>query len=70
FGDFVYVVEKKTVHGKESQIVLQRIVKTGIQRGSEVQILSGLQAGELVVTGGQIKLHEGSPVEIPASGKV
>ncbi|MBU2808189.1 efflux RND transporter periplasmic adaptor subunit [Acidithiobacillus ferrooxidans F221] len=69
FGDFVYVVEKKTIHGKESQIALQRIVKTGIQRGSEVQILSGLRAGELVVTGGQIKLHEGSPVEIPASGK-
>ena len=69
FGDFVYVVEKKTVNGKEGQVAIQRIVKTGTQRGSEVQILSGLQPGELVVTAGQIKLHEGSPVEIRDSGK-
>ncbi|WP_123106218.1 efflux RND transporter periplasmic adaptor subunit [Acidithiobacillus sulfuriphilus] len=69
FGDFVYVVEKKAVNGKEGQVAIQRIVKTGTQRGSEVQILSGLQPGELVVTAGQIKLHEGSPVEIRDSGK-
>ncbi|WP_437560072.1 efflux RND transporter periplasmic adaptor subunit [Acidithiobacillus sulfuriphilus] len=69
FGDFVYVVEKKTVNGKEGQVAIQRIVKTGTQRGSEVQILSGLQPGELVVTAGQIKLREGSPVEIRDSGK-
>lgn len=69
FGNFVYVVEKKTVNGKEGQVAIQRIVKTGIQRGNEVQILSGVRAGEWVVTAGQVKLHEGSPIQIRDSGK-
>ena len=44
--------------------VHQALVKTGETRGNQVEILSGLRAGDQIVTAGQIKLHDGSPVAI------
>jgi len=44
--------------------VEQRFVTTGETRGDQVAVLSGLKAGETVVTAGQLKLHNGSPVFI------
>jgi membrane fusion protein (multidrug efflux system) len=39
-------------------------VKLGATRGDQVAVLSGIKAGEIVVTGGQMKLRNGSSVTI------
>jgi membrane fusion protein, multidrug efflux system len=66
YGDAVFVVEP---HGSDDQgkpryTVQQRFVKLGATRGDQVAIEDGLKAGEVVVTGGQIKLRNGSAVVI------
>jgi membrane fusion protein, multidrug efflux system len=66
FGDTVYVVEDKGSgpDGKPLKVARQTFVKTGATRGDQVAILSGVNAGEIVVTAGQNKLHNGSPIAI------
>jgi len=44
--------------------VQQRFVKTGPTRGDQVAVESGVAAGDVVVTAGQMKLHNGSAVVI------
>jgi membrane fusion protein (multidrug efflux system) len=39
-------------------------VKLGATRGDQVAVLSGIKAGEIVVTGGQMKLRNGSAIAI------
>jgi membrane fusion protein, multidrug efflux system len=39
-------------------------VTTGDVRGDQVAIVKGVDAGDTVVTGGQIKLRNGSPLKI------
>jgi membrane fusion protein (multidrug efflux system) len=56
YGSAVFIVRGGIVH--------QALVKTGETRGNQVEIVSGLQAGDQVVSAGQIKLHDGSPVAI------
>jgi hypothetical protein len=41
-----------------------RIIKTGARVGDEVEIISGLDSGEMVVTGGANNLSDGQPVVI------
>ena len=50
--------------GKPKLIVKQVFVKTGDTRGDQVAILKGVKEGDVVVTAGQVKLHNGSPVVI------
>jgi membrane fusion protein (multidrug efflux system) len=58
---FVY----KVVDGKAARVK----VRTGLRRGSQVEVTEGLQAGDVVVTAGQIKLREGAAVRIaPPAG--
>jgi membrane fusion protein, multidrug efflux system len=66
YGNIVYLVEKKgkDAKGNPRLIAKQVFVKTGDTRGDQVAILSGLKAGDTVVTSGQIKLRNGSPVLI------
>ncbi|WP_235263818.1 efflux RND transporter periplasmic adaptor subunit [Nitrincola sp. A-D6] len=45
----------------ENQVSLVPVT-LGSRRFGEVQILSGLEAGDIIVTAGQIKLHPGMPV--------
>ncbi len=40
-------------------------VEAGLYRGGKVEILNGVEAGDIVVTAGQIKLREGSEVTLP-----
>ena len=63
-GSFVFVVTpEKTVN--------QRNVTIGVQDGSNIQILSGLKAGDTVVVDGADRLRDGADVEIPnPSGKI
>jgi membrane fusion protein (multidrug efflux system) len=66
FGDIVYVLEEKgkDSNGKPILIAQQVFVKTGETRGDQITILKGLKKGDLVVTSGQLKLKNGTPVTI------
>ncbi len=66
FGDTVFVVSKNGVDdkGNPRQTVQQRFVKLGDTRGDQVAVLSGIKAGEIVVSGGQMKLRNGTEVTI------
>ena len=39
-------------------------VKLGLRQPGRVQILEGLNAGDLVVTDGQLKIRDGAPVSV------
>ena len=69
FGSSVYRIEKNGVDekGLPKLIAKQSIVITGALRGDQVAILSGISAGDTIVTAGQIKLHNGSPVTVDNS---
>ncbi len=64
YGATVFVVkrESKGPNGKPTLVAAQRFVTTGLTRGDQVAIVKGLQAGETVVTAGQLKLRNGSPI--------
>lgn len=49
---------------KPQHYVEQVLVTTGSKRGDQVAILTGLKQGETVVTSGQLKLKNGTPVNI------
>ena len=57
---FVY----RVVDGKAQRVE----VKTGARRGTRVEIVSGVQAGDVVVTAGQLKLRDGAPVQVVGAG--
>jgi membrane fusion protein, multidrug efflux system len=70
YGDTVYVVvdgKEKSADGKPQLIARQTFVTTGPTRGDQVAVLRGVGEGDLVVTAGQIKLHNGSVVMIDNS---
>jgi membrane fusion protein (multidrug efflux system) len=64
YGNTVYLVQKSGTDdkGKPKLTVLQRFVKLGETRGDQVAVLSGVAAGDEVVTAGQMKLRNGSSV--------
>ncbi len=65
YGDSIFVVSNlKSPKGDRYRGVLQRFVKLGGTRGDQVAILSGVQAGEEVVTSGVFKLRSGAAVQI------
>jgi membrane fusion protein (multidrug efflux system) len=69
YGETVFVVKKtgKGPRGKPKLIARQTFVTTGRVRGDQVAILKGIQVGDTIVTGGQLKLRSGSPVIIDNS---
>jgi membrane fusion protein, multidrug efflux system len=64
YGATVFIVtdEGKGADGKPKLTVKQRFITTGATRGDQVAIVKGVQAGETVVTAGQLKLRNGAPV--------
>lgn len=54
----------KDKDGKPQHYVEQRLVTVGPRRGDQVAILHGLKEGEVVVTTGQLKLKNDTPVNI------
>jgi membrane fusion protein (multidrug efflux system) len=69
YGDTVYIVDSKGTDaaGKPMLVARQTFVTTGATRGDQVAILKGVNDGDMVVTAGQIKLHNGSTVLIDNS---
>jgi len=66
YGNLVYLVKHKGVdkQGKPKLVAKTVFVTLGSTRGDQVAILKGVKAGDTVVTSGQIKLRNGSPVLI------
>ncbi len=65
YGDSVFVVtELKDPKGNPYKGVRQQFVKVGPSRGDQVAILSGLNAGEEVVSSGVFKLRNGAAVTV------
>jgi len=53
--------------GKSGQTVKQTFVTLGDTRGDQVQALAGVKEGDVVVIAGQLKIKNGTPVEIDNS---
>jgi membrane fusion protein (multidrug efflux system) len=66
YGDTVFVVERPA-GGGGAATVQQRFVKLGATRGDQVAVESGLAAGDVVVSAGQMKLHNGTAVVVDNS---
>jgi membrane fusion protein (multidrug efflux system) len=65
YGASVFVItDMKDPKGKTYKGVKQQFVKVGGSRGDQVAILSGLEAGEEVVSSGVFKLRNGAAVTV------
>jgi len=67
YGSTVFVAEESKPADGEGKPVLtarQVFVKTGARRGDQIAILDGIKAGDRVVTSGQLKLKNGTPLII------
>ena len=63
FGNSVYIVE-----GADPDAVVRNVyVNVGQTRGDLVEVLDGLDAGQQIVTSGQMKLRDGAPVLVDNS---
>lgn len=63
FGNSVYIVE-----GADPDTVVRNVyVNVGQTRGDLVEVLDGLDAGQQIVTSGQMKLRDGAPVLVDNS---
>jgi len=69
FGSTVYRVEDdgKNDKGEAKLIAKQAFVTTGEMRGDQIAVIGGLKEGDTVVTSGQIKLRNGTPIRVDNS---
>ena len=70
YGSTVFIVkdsDKADADGKKPKVAQQVFVITGETRGDQITILKGLVEGQEVVTSGQMKLKNGTPVLIDNS---
>jgi membrane fusion protein (multidrug efflux system) len=61
YGSTVFLVVKDAAGKATAQ---QTFVTTGSTRGDQVAILTGIKEGDEVVTSGQLKLKNGTPLDI------
>jgi membrane fusion protein, multidrug efflux system len=65
YGDSVFVLaDLKNPKGQPYRGVRQQVVKLGPARGDQIAVVSGLNAGEEVVTSGVFKLRNGVAVQV------
>jgi membrane fusion protein, multidrug efflux system len=66
YGDSVFIVEEKKSDKNEpaGMLVRQQFVRLGEKRGDFVSVLSGIKAGETVVSTGVFKLRNGQSVVV------
>jgi membrane fusion protein (multidrug efflux system) len=68
YGNAVYLVQKKEGGDekdgdKPAQLIAQQsVIITGLTRGDQIAVLSGVKEGDEVVTSGQVKLRNGTPI--------
>ena len=65
YGNTVFVIkpsDKKDDKGNAPMVAQQVFVTTGPTRGDQIAILKGVEPGTQVVTSGQVKLKNGTPV--------
>src|SRR3984885_1487948 len=69
YGDTVVIVDRKAdgADGKPQLFARQSFVTTGPTRGDQVAVLKGINDGDEIVTAGQLKLRNGSPILIDNS---
>jgi len=68
YGDSVFLINEQDTESGETRLTVERkFVRTGSTRGDQVQIVEGVEPGQRVVTSGQLKLRNGSRVEIDNS---
>jgi len=65
YGDIVYIIREEGKDKKnQSLIAKQAFVITGQTRGDQITVLKGLKEGDTIVTSGQLKLKNDTPVAI------
>jgi len=65
YGDSVFIVsDLKNQSGQTYRGVRQQFVKVGPARGDQISILSGINAGEEIVSSGAFKLRNGAAVVV------
>ncbi len=66
YGDIIYVLTEKEKDANDQTLYTanQKFVTLGETRGDQIQVLKGIEKGDLVVTSGQLKLKNGSVVII------
>jgi len=64
YGDSVFLIQPGEGEQEGQLVVQRRQVKTGAVRDQEVEVLEGLEAGDQVVSAGQVKLRNGVAVSI------
>jgi membrane fusion protein (multidrug efflux system) len=65
YGDSVFVLaDLKNAQGESYRGVRQQFVKLGGSRGDQVAVVTGVEAGEEVVTSGAFKLRNGAAVKV------
>jgi membrane fusion protein (multidrug efflux system) len=70
YGATVFIVkasDKKDDKGNAVRVAQQVFVKTGLVRGDQVAIVSGIEPGTEVVTSGGLKLKNGTPIKVDNS---
>jgi membrane fusion protein (multidrug efflux system) len=68
YGDSVFIVDDvEAPHGGTYRGVRQQFVKLGPTRGDQVAVVSGVSAGDEVVTSGVFKLRNGAAVHVDNS---
>lgn len=66
YGSYAYVLRK--AEGESADLTAEQVfVKTGRRNGTQIEVTSGLSAGDQVVTSGQNRLSNGSAVVIDDS---
>ncbi|MDP9127623.1 MAG: efflux RND transporter periplasmic adaptor subunit [Pseudomonadota bacterium] len=61
YGNTVFIIDSTD---SEKPVARQSFVTTGETRGDQIAILKGVNEGDMVVTSGQLKLRNGTPVKI------
>jgi membrane fusion protein (multidrug efflux system) len=60
YGDSIFSLEQK----EKALVAHQKFVRLGERRGDLVAVVSGVSAGETIVSSGAFKLHNGSTVVV------
>jgi membrane fusion protein, multidrug efflux system len=72
YGTSVYIIREdgKGADGKPKYKAAQSFVTLGERRDGKIAVTSGLKAGELVASSGQLKIINGAPVRLSETGEL